>query len=232
MRRRTSRGRLWQVAFLLLLLFSGAVLWSYLSIPSSNTAQDQFDAILVLGSPTTLQGEISDEQSWRVEEGVREFRAGRAPRLLFSGAAVAYRFVEADAMAAYARTLGVPPEAILTETHARNTIGNIRYSEMILKSNRWNSVEVISSRDHLPRAALILQSTSLRWRVHASPTEGRSLTDTWLYYGEEAITTALLRWFGLRMAPLLHAIAAVEHALGFAMRWSWYHLVGQLHKLG
>lgn len=232
MRRRTSRRRVWQAAFLLILLFSGAVLWSYLSIPSGNTAQDHFDAILVLGAPTTLQGKTSDEQRWRVEEGVREFRAGRAPRLLFSGAAVAYRFIEAEAMAAYARTLGVPPEAILTETHARNTIQNIRYSETILKSHGWSSVEVISSRDHLPRAALILQSTSLRWRVHASPIEGRSLPDTWLYYGEEAITTALLRWFGLRLAPLLHAIAVVQHALGFAMRWSWYHLRGKLHRLG
>ena len=206
------------------------------TIPRSNTAQERFDAILVLGSPTEMHGEVSDEERWRVEEGVREFRAGRAPRILFSGAAVAYRYIEADAMAAYARQLGVPAEAIFTETQARNTIQNIGYSVAILNANGWHSVEVISSSDHLPRAALILADcnrtgTLLRWRVHASPTPGRSRFDTVLYDVEEVVTTSLLRWFGLRLAPVLHALAGTQHRLGFAVRWVWYHLTGQVGKL-
>lgn len=227
----------WLEGVALVVVFTLAVLWTFLSIPTSNTAQDRFDVILVLGSPTEMHGELSNEQQWRVDEGVREFRAGRAPRMIFSGAAVAYRYVEADAMAAYARRSGVPAEAILTETRARNTIQNIGYSVVVMRAHGWTSLEVISSGDHLPRAALILANLNrggspLRWRVHPSPTPGRNWFDRVLYDSEEAVTTALLRWFGLRLAPVLHGVAVVQRTLGFAVRWVWYHLTGQVQKLG
>lgn len=184
-----------------------------------------------------MHGEVSDEERWRVEEAVREFRAGRAPRILFSGAAVAYRYVEADAMAGYARQLGVPADAILAESQARNTIQNLHNGAAILEARGWHSAEVISSRDHLPRAALILQTMNregnpLCWRVHPSPTPGRSLFDRALYDSEEALTTALLRWFGLGLAPVLHALAWTQQHIGWCVRWVWYHLSGQVEKLG
>lgn len=225
-----NSGFVWWLLSAFLLV--AALTWSYRTVPTGNTTQDRFDAILVLGAPTTLRGDVSEEQRWRVEEGVREFRVGRAPRILFSGGAVAYRFVEAEAMAGYARKLGVPPDAILTEVRARNTIENIGYSDVILKAHDWRSVEVISSRDHLPRAALILRKTQLRWRVHAAPSPGRSCFDWVLFTLEESITTSLLRWFGFGIMPVLHLFARAQGALGWSLRWVWYHLTGQVQRLG
>lgn len=247
---RRRHSRVWLLVLGLLLIFVAACVYTVHTIPRGNTGQSTFDVILVLGSPTELQGEISAEQRWRVEEGVRELRAGRAPRLLFSGAAVAYPFVEARAMAAYARGLGVPRERILLETQARNTIQNIGFSEAILRAHGWRSMEVISSPDHLPRAALILQALNrkeshrernriyaqpppepLLWRVHASPAAGRGLFTRALYGVEELVVTALLRWFGLGLAPVLHAFAWSAQHVGYAARWVWYHLTGQVHRL-
>jgi uncharacterized SAM-binding protein YcdF (DUF218 family) len=140
------------------------------SIPTANTNLTHFDTIIVLGTPANADGTPSPEQRERTLEGVREYKAGVAPTLIFTGGPAHNQFVEAHVMAALALTQGVPSSAIIEEPQAQNTIQNIYYSDYILQAHHWTSAEVVSSASHLPRTALILEHfRSLQWRTHPAP---------------------------------------------------------------
>lgn len=199
-----------------------SVVATYRTVPLGQPSAGPVDALLVLGSPADLDGTTTETQQGRVHEAVQQFRAGRARYVLFSGGPAANRFVEADVMAAYAVHLGLPPEVILKERTSTTTLENIRDSEPILRAHRCNRVEVISSPEHLPRAALFLQRTPLQWQVHAAPEPDRSRLATAVAYTEEAVGTAALRWFGPAAEPVLHAAATVVHGIAFCVRWVFY----------
>ena len=166
-------------SLLLLILLAAAfglvVYGSYITLPTSNTAVNHFDSIIVLGTPANPDGSPSPEQRERVLEGVREYRAGIAPRLIMTGGPAHNRFVEAHVMAQFAEAQGVPASDLFEEGHAQNTIQNIFYSAQIMHAHGWSSAEVVSSPYHLGRTALILTTFNRRqpalavhWRTHPS----------------------------------------------------------------
>lgn len=147
------------------------LLWAVIArrvAPMANTSRDHFDAILVLGHAADDDGNPTPEQLARVTEAVREYERGVAPRIVFSGGAVANQFVEADVMARVAAAQGIPPSEIFVETKARDTIQNACYSAELMKNHGWRSAEVVSSAYHLPRASMIFSHTPLQWRMHAA----------------------------------------------------------------
>jgi uncharacterized SAM-binding protein YcdF (DUF218 family) len=126
-------------------------------------ADSSFDAILVLGHrpPLDRAGRVEYETRARVERGIALFRAGRAPRLLFSGGQSTKRAVEADVMAEYARDRGVPSAAILRERASRDTIENARLSVALLRAalglSRKPRIVLVTSDYHLARATRLLE---------------------------------------------------------------------------
>jgi uncharacterized SAM-binding protein YcdF (DUF218 family) len=141
----------------------------YRNIPDHNTDLTRFDTLIVLGNPAEADGTPSPEQRERTLEGVREYRAGVAPHLIFTGGAAHNRFVEADVMRDLAVAQGLPASEITVEDQAQNTIQNIYFSERIMEAHHWKSAEVISSPSHLPRTALILARYSFAWRTRSAP---------------------------------------------------------------
>lgn len=137
--------------------------------PVSNTSQNRFDTIIVLGSPADADGNPTPAELARVGEAVREYEKGVAPRLILSGGAARNRFVEAQVMAQAAHAEGIPNSAMYLEPEARDTIQNACYSVRIMKAHGWNSAEVISEPAHLPRAGLIFNQMPIAWRSHAAP---------------------------------------------------------------
>src|ERR1700736_474467 len=115
----------------LVALLIGGVVLVYRSIPNANTSLDHFDTIIVLGTPANPDGTPSPEQRERTLEGIREFKAGVAPHLIFTAGPAHNHFVEAHTMAVLALSQGVPPDAILEEGQAQNTVQNIFYSQRI-----------------------------------------------------------------------------------------------------
>jgi uncharacterized SAM-binding protein YcdF (DUF218 family) len=181
---------------LVVLMIGGAAL-VYLSIPSTNTNLTHFDTIIVLGTPARLDGTPSPEQRERTLEGVREFKAGIAPHLIFTGGPAHNQFVEAHTMATLALAQGVPPDAILEEGQAQNTVQNIFYSQRIMAAHGWTSAEVVSSPSHLPRTALILKNFSMQWSTHPAPWPPEY--DLWqraAHFGVETEYCLKLRLFG------------------------------------
>ena len=137
--------------------------------PKSNTDKTRFDAIIVLGSPADADGNPGPHQLERVNEAVREYERGVAPRLIVTGGAAHNRFVEADVMARTAHAEGVPDAAIVEERRARDTIENGCNSVEIMQEHGWRSAEVVSSASHLPRAGMIFSHLPVEWTTHAAP---------------------------------------------------------------
>jgi uncharacterized SAM-binding protein YcdF (DUF218 family) len=156
------------VIALLILISAVAFLW-YRSTPTHTTDATHFDTIIVLGTPAEADGSPSPEQRERTLEGIREYKAGVAPALIFTGGPAHNRFVEAHVMATLALAQGVPSSSILEEDKAQNTIQNIFYSKRIMDAHNWTSAEVISSPSHLPRTALILEHYTFPWHTHSAP---------------------------------------------------------------
>jgi uncharacterized SAM-binding protein YcdF (DUF218 family) len=171
-------------------LLLGLMLANYDAIPTANSKLTHFDTLIVLGTPCLTNGASSPEQRERVLEGVREFRAGVAAHIIVTGGAAHNTFVEADCMKRLAVQQGVPPDAVIEEKQAKDTIQNIWFSKHIMDAHGWHSAEVVSSPSHLPRTALILEHykgrDSFAWRTHPSqwPPEYTRMQISQHYAGE------------------------------------------------
>src|SRR3569832_782833 len=119
------------------------------------------DAIVVLGRGVDSNGRLPLAAQERVNRAVALYRAGVASRIIMSGrcALITERpstITEARAMAATAQALGVPAEALLLEEQSRDTIGNAYFTaRSILEPNGWNTLRVVTSDYHVPRAAWV-----------------------------------------------------------------------------
>jgi hypothetical protein len=116
-----------------------ATVIDYRTIPTHDTNLTHFDTIIVLGTPAKPDGTPSPEQRERTLEGVREFKAGVAPSIILTGGPAHNQFVEAHVMAMLAIAQGVPPEDVIEEDQAQNTIQNIFYSQRIMAAHQWTS---------------------------------------------------------------------------------------------
>jgi uncharacterized SAM-binding protein YcdF (DUF218 family) len=176
--RKTAPKRRWRLGWKARVILAsaamvlGLVAWAALERalePTGNTAEEHFDALIVLGSPVDADGDPSPIEQARVTEAVHEYERGVAPRIIFTGGAVKNRFVEAHVMARTAEAQGIPASAVFADGLSRSTIENTCNAFRIMRHHGWESAEVISSGYHLPRAALMLNRLPMRWRVHAAP---------------------------------------------------------------
>lgn len=187
-------GRLLFIIAICLALYVGAVWAIDRTLPLENTATTQFDTVIVLGYPAEEDGTPSPEMRERVMEGVREYRAGVAPRIIMTGGAAHNQYVEAHVMAQFAESQGVPASAIIEEGQAKDTIQNAYYSVQIMEKHNWHSAEVVSSHSHLPRASLIFSRFPIEWRMHAAPWPAEyDFIDRAAHEWYEAMDTARLR---------------------------------------
>lgn len=115
----------------------------------------RYDAALVLGCPAEADGTPSPCQRCRVDRAVRAWRAGRVGALIFSGGAAHSPAVEADVMGDLAIARGVPRADVVRERRALTTWQNVRFSLALVRARHWDTVLVISTADHLPRARRI-----------------------------------------------------------------------------
>ena len=116
------------------------------------------DVIVVLGNrpPRDSRGRVRHETARRVDRGVRLYFSGLASRLAFAGGPAPGGGTEAEVMAAYAQSLGVPRSVMLLERQSRNTIENARNTHALLcrgQSDCRPRILLVTSDYHLNRAA-------------------------------------------------------------------------------
>jgi len=173
--RKPARRRLgWRATVVLLFLgfLTVSFTWAVLArvfAPSGNTAATRFDTLIVLGVPADSDGNPRPTMLSRVNEAVREYEHGVAPRMILTGGLDGRRYREAVVMARAVQAQGVPASAIFIEPEANDTIHNACYSARIMKVHGWRSAEVIANAAQLPRAGLIFSRVPIDWRAHAAP---------------------------------------------------------------
>ena len=110
---------------------------------------DHADAIVVLNGNTEE----------RVRYGAQLYLEGRADVLVMSGGNQVNNAPESRLMKDTAVTLGVPPEAILTEEKSNTTITNARYSAEVIRQHEFHSILLVTSAYHSRRAGRVFRDT-------------------------------------------------------------------------
>jgi len=170
----------------------------------------QADAILVLGgcvepasSPRlTLNLLASADRVWYAAQ---LYKAGKAPWIVVTGGQAPWlgmKISEADAMSKFLNDLGIPDSAILRETKSLNTYQNAVLSKPILEANNIQSVLLVTSALHIPRALAIFQTAKIT--TFPAPTDFEIVTHP----------NTLLRWLP-DVVALEGSTRAIKEYLGF-----------------
>ncbi|MBI5761770.1 MAG: YdcF family protein [Planctomycetales bacterium] len=150
------------------------------------------DAIVVLGAKAYADGTPSQALADRVRTGCQLYHAGLAPRIVFSGGPGDGDVHETESMRRFARSLGVPDDAILLDPRGWNTRLTAEHSSKLLDEHGARRVLVVSHFYHLPRIKLAFQREGRDvFTVPAEQTEPlvglprymlREVAALWVYY--------------------------------------------------
>ncbi len=166
-RRRTAQALIGVVALYLLLFQTPALWWA--ASPLLVTAPPQrAEAIVVFAGGVGESGKAGGGFQERVTQAVELYRAGYAPRLIFSSGYV-FTLREAEVMKAVAVDNGVPAEAILLEEAAKNTYDNVVLTRQILDQHGWDRILLVSSPYHMRRATWAWQKLAPGIEVVPTP---------------------------------------------------------------
>lgn len=118
------------------------------------------DVIVVLSGGRYLDGSLNEAAMERTITGVRLYRQGLAPLLLFSGGPCCGHSANA-LMSALAVELRVPREAIILEEQSLRTYENAVNVVAILRNAGMRSAILVTSRLHMVRARLSFEAAGL-----------------------------------------------------------------------
>ena len=97
----------------------------------------------------------------RVDWAAALYFAGRAPKILLSGAAYEGRVSEAQGMAKVLRQKGIPDSALILENVSRNTYENTLLTQTALKDAPGEQILLVTSALHMPRALATFRKQGL-----------------------------------------------------------------------
>jgi uncharacterized SAM-binding protein YcdF (DUF218 family) len=155
-------------------------------------------AIVVLGASGYRDGTLGDASLRRAVAGIRLYREGLAPRLVFLG-----MVGEAESRARLAISLGVPREAIITESEEPTTRAEAHRIAVVLR-DRLGVREILlvtdvlhmrRSRDLFERAGLVVRPAPTDTGVLGAASPERRLLLT-RYVAQELAAIAYHKVFG------------------------------------
>jgi uncharacterized SAM-binding protein YcdF (DUF218 family) len=165
---------------LLLTVWFGADL-AYVSIGAETDYATRADVILVLGCRVGRDGGPSQCIRARAGHAADLYKRGIAPWVIATGGETSQGPVESVVLRQALEEGGVPPEAIVEESQAHNTIQNFRYSSAIMREHGWRNAVLVTEPYHINRAALIARDFGLE--VYPSPAVD---SPTWANFGPRA----------------------------------------------
>lgn len=221
----------WCIRIAMVLLWVASTSWAADSVsrwwetPRAVRAQlaPVSDAAIVLGGlsdPTS-----SNKEHWefnqaaeRLTEAVALYREGRVKALVItsgSGDLLNQEAKEAPGLAEWARSMGVPAEAIVVESASRNTRENAVLSLPLAEAQGFRSFVLITSAVHMPRSAAI-------FRKAGYDKDGRSLV-LWPVDTQQTDTR-----LPLSILPDPSALATVQSVLREMLGYAVYAAQGYL----
>jgi uncharacterized SAM-binding protein YcdF (DUF218 family) len=114
------------------------------------------DAIVVLGASVYSDGLLNDASLRRSLGGILHMRRGLAPIIVFLGSPKG-KAVEALARAEMARELGIPTEAILTDSRALTTQQEAKRVTELLRPRGTKKVLLVTGSYHMMRARRVFE---------------------------------------------------------------------------
>src|SRR4051794_12322605 len=149
------------------------------------------DAIVVISG---------DEALARYRDGVRLYRAGWAPHLIFSGATWDGSHSNADVMRGLALEDGIPEAAILVDPNGDDTYGNAVNTRDLMESHGLHSAILVTSPYHLQRAVLtfrgVFDGTGIRVIGRSAPDGEWRKTNWWMQTETRTLTFRELEKLG------------------------------------
>lgn len=147
-------------------------------LPSAKTIVLLGGTVYPVEAPRTEPEELSGS---RVLMAARLFHAGKAERILCTGG-VPYDSPsgprnEAMDMKDVLIDMGVPETAIELEQESRNTNENAIYSARLLREEKIDSILLVTSAFHMPRAMALFEREGLK--VTAAPSDVRAAGSPW-----------------------------------------------------
>lgn len=121
---------------------------------------ERADIIIVLSGGRYLDGSLNEASLRRTVTGVRLYRQGLAPALLFSGGPCCGGSASA-LMARLATELGVPPSAILLEERSGRTYESAVETAALLRERGMRSAILVTSPLHMRRARLAFEAAGV-----------------------------------------------------------------------
>lgn len=115
------------------------------------------DAIIVLGAGLGADGQLSERSLGRFVHGVRLYRRGLAPVLVFTGGPAARGRPEAEVRAALARELGVPATDIIVVAAARTTREEALRVKDDLGARGVSRILLVTDGSHMERARALFR---------------------------------------------------------------------------
>jgi len=98
-----------------------------------------YDVIIVPGNP--YKGESwTTTMNYRVSWSVYLYNTGITKNIIYSGASVYTKYVEAKVMKEYAIALGVPADHIFLDTNAEHSTENVYYSYQVAKKEGFERI--------------------------------------------------------------------------------------------
>ena len=131
--------------------------WS--GVPSDIHAAD---AVVVLAAAVDADGTLSSDSLARAVRGIALYREGRAPLLVLSGTSGDEGPSEALVRAKLAQAMGVPSEAILTETSALTTREEAARISAMLRARNVRRVLLVTDSQHMRRARALFERAGLQ----------------------------------------------------------------------
>lgn len=161
---------------LLVLLLLGAlafggvlamVCWKETHIP----AAADYDAIIVLGAQVLPEGTPSVQLAWRLDKAVEIWKERPVPVVCCGAQGVKEPMAEALVMRDYLIAQGVEAAQILTDPDSYNTRQNLQNAIRLLTPYDTDTVLIVTSDYHLPRALALAEDEGLRATGVGSPTK-------------------------------------------------------------
>lgn len=167
---------------------SGSILWSkvvkktllwgtilllaaatWISIDGLVDEVSQSDVIVVLGNKVNPDGQVSHRLQARLDCAIRIYQQGLAKRIIVSGGKGKEGFEEADVMADYLGSNGVPIEAVILDRFGYDTYHTAFNGRYIMQHYGFQSAIVVSHYYHISRCRLAFRRAGIEQVYTVSP---------------------------------------------------------------
>jgi len=184
-KRRGLWGWVWRLLCVVLAWLLGVAAW-IIWIGDRDQAAPA-DVIIVLGA-AAYDAKPSPVFEERIRHGLSLYRAGYAPKLIFTGGfgGTGARFSESQVARRYALRHGVPESAVMIETVSRTTRQNLIEARSLMQREGMRRAIIVSDPLHMARALRLCHELGIDALASSTPsTRFRSFHTRWRFLLQE-----------------------------------------------